>query len=233
MMQFCGNALISYYLNIILNNIGFTDTLEKLQINIGLTLYGLIWSWVISAICGRFRRTRLLMVSYGSMSFFFVIWIVLSALNQQRNFADKNLGRAIIAMIYLYQGCYHISTPIALTYIMEILPYGLRGKGSALYQLSGNTANLFNNYVNVIAMEAITWKYYIVWCVWLIVQIGIVYVFFPETYGLGLEEVAQIFGDDISHIKRAGDKAIVDDDISLRKTNSVGKGNTTHVEQVI
>lgn len=42
MMQFCGNALISYYLNIILNNIGFTHTLEKLQINIGLTLYGLI-----------------------------------------------------------------------------------------------------------------------------------------------------------------------------------------------
>lgn len=75
------------------------------------------------------------MVSYGSMSFFFVIWIVLSAINQQRNFSDKNLGRAIIAMIYLYQGCYHFFTPIALTYIMEILPYGLRGKGSALYQI--------------------------------------------------------------------------------------------------
>lgn len=82
-------------------------------------------------------------------------------------------------------------------------------------------------------MEAIAWKYYIVWCVWLIVQIGIVYFFFPETYGLGLEEIAQIFGDDISHIKKAGDRAIVDDDVSLKKTNSIGKGQTTHVEQVV
>lgn len=208
MMQFCGNALISYYSNIIYNNIGFTTTIAKLKINIGLTLYGLVWSYVVSVICGKFKRTHLLITSYGSMSFFFVIWIVLSAINQQRDFKDKSMGRAIIAIIYLYQGCYHISTPIAMTYIMEILPFYLRGPGAALYQLSGNTAGLFNNYVNVIAMDAIQWKYYIVWCVWLLVQIGIVYFFFPETHGLELEEIAQIFGDDVSNIKLAGNIAV-------------------------
>lgn len=30
-------------------------------------------------------------------------------------------------------------------------------------QLTGNIAGLFNNYVNPIAMVAMTWEYYIVW----------------------------------------------------------------------
>lgn len=230
MMQFCGNALISYYLNIILNNIGYTETTEKLKINIGLTLYGLAWSYGVSILCGRFKRTGLLITSYALMSFFFIIWIVLSAINQQRDFKDKAIGRAIVAMIYLYQGCYHISTPIAMTYIMEILPFSLRGMGAALYQLSGNTASLFNNYVNNIAMDAIQWKYYIVWCVWLLVQIAIVYFFFPETYGLQLEEIAQVFGDDVTYIMAASSKAVGDGDGYLESSST--KENVSAIENI-
>ncbi|ODV76721.1 general substrate transporter [Suhomyces tanzawaensis NRRL Y-17324] len=208
MMQFCGNALISYYLTIILNNIGFTKTTDKLKINIGLTIYGLVWSYVVSSICGRFKRKTLIITSYASMCFFFVIWIVLSALNQQRHFKDKSLGNAIVAIIYLYQGCYHIASPIAVTYAMEILPFTLRGTGIVIYQLFANVAQFFNTYVNPIAMEAIEWRYYIVWCIWLVVQIAIVYFFFPETYGLALEEIAVVFGDEIGDIKEAGHRAV-------------------------
>lgn len=49
-----------------------------------------------------------------------------------------------------------------------------------------------------------------------------VYFFFPETQGLGLEEVAQIFGEDITDIKMAGDNAVLNNEIShhLNKVSS-------------
>jgi hypothetical protein len=78
---------------------------------------------------------------------------------------------------------------------MEINPFSLRAKAAMMYQLSGNVIGLFNGYVNPIAMAAIGWKYYIVWDIWLVCQTAIVYIFFPETHGLGLEEVAEVFGD--------------------------------------
>ena len=57
-------------------------------------------------------------------------------------------------------------------------------------------------------MDAIKWKYYIVWCIWIIFQMNIVYWIFPETKGLGLEEVAQVFGEDVTRGYRAGDEAL-------------------------
>ena len=45
---------------------------------------------------------------------------------------------------------------------------------------------------------------------------GIVYFIFPETRGLGLEEVAQVFGEDISDGYAAGENALhygIDDTI--------------------
>lgn len=210
MQQFCGNALISYYLTLILDNIGFTKTTDQLKINLGLTAYGLVWAYGVSTVCGRFKRTRLLMTSYGSMCFFFTIWIILQALNQKKDFKDKSLGIAIIAMIYLYQGCYHISTPIAVTYATEVLPFNLRGRGFIIYQMCGTMAGYFNTYANPIAMAAIEWKYYIVWCVWLLVQVCIVYFFFPETWGHALEEIAMVFGDEVCEIRNAGTEAVTD-----------------------
>ena len=73
---------------------------------------------------------------------------------------------------------------------------------------------LYNNYVNNIAMDSISWKYYIVFCVWVFIQACMVYFFFPETQGLGLEEVAQIFGEDITDIKMAGDNAVLNNEVN-------------------
>lgn len=51
----------------------------------------------------------------------------------------------------------------------------------------------FNTYVNPIALDAIGWKYYIVYCVWILVEIATVYFFFPETSGRSLEELSFMF----------------------------------------
>lgn len=38
-----------------------------------------------------------------------------------------------------------------------------------------NLALFFNNYVNPVALTAISWKYYIAYCCWLAVELTVVY----------------------------------------------------------
>ena len=52
-----------------------------------------------------------------------------------------------------------------------------------------NLALFFNNYVNPVALEKISWKYYIVYVLWLAVEFAFVYFFFVETRYTPLEEI--------------------------------------------
>ena len=51
----------------------------------------------------------------------------------------------------------------------------------------------FNQYVNPIALDAIQWKYYIVYCVWLAVELVVVWFFYIETRNTPLEEIVKHF----------------------------------------
>lgn len=77
--------------------------------------------------------------------------------------------------------------------MIEIFPYSVRSQGIAFEQLTVRFAVFFNTYVNPIALDAIQWKYYIVYCVWILVEIATVWFVFPETYGRTLEELSFMF----------------------------------------
>lgn len=49
---------------------------------------------------------------------------------------------------------------------------------------------MFNQYINPIALAAIGWKYYIVYCAWIAFELVFVYFFIIETKGRTLEETA-------------------------------------------
>lgn len=77
--------------------------------------------------------------------------------------------------------------------MVEIFPYQQRSKGIAVEQLTVRFAVFFNTYVNPIALDSIGWKYYIVYCVWILVEIATVYLLFPETHNRTLEELSFMF----------------------------------------
>ena len=129
------------------------------------------------------------------MTICYTLLTILSAINIEKNFADKGLAGGVLFLIFLNQWCYQICSPISFTYQMEISPYSMRAMAATLYQFAGNIFGLFNTYVTPVAMDRIGWKYYVVFCVWLGVQFTLVYFFFPETAGKDLEEVAEAFGD--------------------------------------
>jgi hypothetical protein len=58
-------------------------------------------------------------------------------------------------------------------------------------------ALFFNQYVNAIALEALAWKYYLFYCVFILFEIFIIYMFIVETRYTPLEEIAKFFdGED-------------------------------------
>ena len=194
MMQLSGNGLTSYYLHLILNSIGLTSDPEQLRINGGLMVFNFGVSIAMASLMEIAGRRRLFLFSTVGMLGAYIVWTILSAINQQRNFEDQGLGKGVVVMIFVYQFFYNsgFNGP-PWVYVTEVLPTHLRAKGTNIMQIAATCCLVFNGYANPVAMEAISWKYYIVYCCIIAVEIVLVFFFFPETKGRSLEEIAFIF----------------------------------------
>lgn len=197
LMQLSGNGLVSYYLNKVLNSIGITEQTQQLEINGCLMIYNMVISMGCASVFNYFKRKTLFMLSSGLMCLFYVIWTALSAINVQKGYPES-YGNGVLAMIFLYYAAYDLGmNGLPVLYLTEILPYSHRAKGLNAFQLMEKIVLIYNGYVNPIAMEAIDWKYYIVYCCLLFTEVFIIYFFFVETSGKTLEEVAECFGDSL------------------------------------
>ncbi|KAL4951185.1 general substrate transporter [Aspergillus filifer] len=193
MLQWSGNALTSYYLAKVLVTIDITNAKTQLIINACLSVWGFLTAAFFATLVDRAGRRRLFLLGMGFMGVAYIIWTICSAINEKKNFEDKGFAGGVLAMIFVFSAAYHMCSPVAPTYIMEVVPFSLRSKAAMMYQLTGNLAGLYNSFANPVAMDAISWRYYIVWCVVIGVNFTLIYLFFPETKGKGLEEVAEIF----------------------------------------
>lgn len=84
-------------------------------------------------------------------------------------------------------------TPFLTAYPCEIWQFSLRSRGLTVTWCSTVVAIFINTFVNPIALEAIHWKYYIVFIVMLSLLLVTVYFAYPETRGHTLEQMAVIF----------------------------------------
>ncbi|CAH6721358.1 high-affinity glucose transporter Hxt2p [[Candida] jaroonii] len=219
LMQLSGNGLVSYYLNLVLNSIGITDSSEQLMINACLMIYNMVVSMALSMLFGYFKRKTLFLASSSLMCLFYVLWTALSAINEQKGFPGS-YGKAVLAMIFLYYFSYDIGmNGLPILYATEILPFSHRAKGLNIFQIVEKVVLIYNGYVNPIAMEAIGWKYYIVYCVFLFTEVFVIYFFFVETSSYTLEEVSKVFGDDPR-------------DLMMNLSEPVEKPNVEHKESV-
>ncbi|GMG55965.1 unnamed protein product [Ambrosiozyma monospora] len=126
----------------------------------------------------------------------YITLTILSAINQNTDFKNKSLGKGILVMIFLFSLGYDVGfNSVPYLYITEVFPFTTRTKGVNISMFVQQVWLIFSGFINPIAIDAINWKYYIVYCVWLIVEIIVIYLSFVETSGKGLEEVAELFGD--------------------------------------
>lgn len=57
----------------------------------------------------KFGRRTLFLTSISLMLVNYIVWTILSAINQQRNFEEKSLGNGVLAMLFFYYLSYNIS----------------------------------------------------------------------------------------------------------------------------
>ncbi|KAB2111700.1 hypothetical protein AG0111_0g357 [Alternaria gaisen] len=212
--QCSGNGLVSYYLAAVLQTIGITNSSDQALINGGLT----IWCWLVSLGCAFLvdrvgRRTLFLSAGIG-MLIAFTIWTACSAVYAQTG--NSSAGSAVLAMIFLFYGAAGIAWPgLTVSYTVEILPFNIRAKGLTLCFVFTSLAGIFNQYVNPIGIEALGWKFYIVYVVVLVLECLAIYFLYVETKGPALEEIALLFDGDSANV--AGTNLALDQNGGLKE----------------
>ncbi|KAL1632976.1 hypothetical protein SLS56_003263 [Neofusicoccum ribis] len=194
--QWSGNGVVSYYLALVLTTVGITNVSHQLLISGCLQIWNLFFSVLAAVSVDRLGRRVLFLASAGIMLVAYVIITGLSGSFAQTGTAS--VGVAVVPFLFIYYAGYDIAlTPLLTAYPCEIWPFMLRARGNGVTWISTVSAICFNTFVNPIALDAIGWKYYIVFVVILIVYGITAYFWYPETKGLSLERVALLFdGDD-------------------------------------
>ncbi|KAK1517158.1 lactose permease [Colletotrichum costaricense] len=191
--QWNGVAVVSYYLSLVLNTIGITEVKDQTLINGMLQIF----NWIISTFLGalmvdRLGRRPLFLISTAGMLASYIAWTGLTSHFVASR--DEGTGRAVVAFIFIFYFFYDIAwTPLLQAYPVEIFPYTLRGRGLSVTYITAFTGLIIGNQVNPIAMKAIAWKYYIVFCCVLGVLFIVIWFLFPETKGHTLEEIREVF----------------------------------------
>jgi hypothetical protein len=76
------------------------------------------------------------------------------------------------------------------------------------------------------AINNIGWRTYIIFAVLNALWVPIIYFFFPETKGLELEDVDQLFSGEVSRVdllEKAGDEERVEDFVDMKQMEHVGR----------
>lgn len=142
----------------------------------------------------RVGRRALFLFSTAGMTLALVIWTAMSSVNEHQHRQNTGLGIGIVVMIFIFYFFYNSAmTPVPIAYMLEILPFTLRAKGLTIFTLAQYASSVFNSFANPIALEAIGWKYYIVFTCLTFVWFIVIWSIFPETKGMSLEEVSVIF----------------------------------------
>jgi len=203
--QWSGNCLVSYYLNKVFTDIGITDPTTQLLINGLLNIFNFIVAIGAGFCCDRAGRRPLFLISCAGMIVFWTCQTICFAIDQQTG--SLTAGHAVIVFIFLFYGFYDLAfTPLIVSYTVEILPYAIRAKGFIVFNFILSLSLIFNQYVNPIALEALQWKYYLVYLFWQCFELVFCYFFIVETKNRTLEETAALFEGE-EGLKQISDQA--------------------------
>ncbi|KAI0848967.1 hypothetical protein F5Y00DRAFT_262125 [Daldinia vernicosa] len=73
------------------------------------------------------------------------------------------------------------------------MPFNLRARGLVLYNIFCVLALIFNQYANLVGAQVLGWKFYIIYNVWIFIElIGVFFLFVETTGKTNLEDVAAI-----------------------------------------
>ncbi|KAF8153924.1 general substrate transporter [Crassisporium funariophilum] len=188
MQQFTGANMINYLAPVVYQNtMGLSRNLSLILGGFTAVTY-LFASFIPLWTVDRYGRRPLLMTSAAGLSLCFILAAILLSTG------TKPAAFGATAMVFIFQIFLGIGyLPIPWLYPAEISTTRIRARGSAI--------SSFFNWMCVFAVVEMTppaianigWRVFIIFAIFNACWVPLVYIFFPETHSLELEEIDAIF----------------------------------------
>ncbi|CRK22818.1 hypothetical protein BN1723_012789 [Verticillium longisporum] len=196
--EFAGPLIINDYSVILYTNLGQTGSMPLLLSALWLTTAGVIYNplgaWLHDKVNS--RRWMFIVGLFGCLITTSGFAACIAEFSGTSNQAGNAAGVFLVFLYLAFQGALCDTT--MYLYVAEIFPTEIRpiGMGFSLFGQFTSTTILLQT--APIGIVNVGWKYYLVIIVWCIFLIPMVYLFFPETAKLSLEEISARFGDDVA-----------------------------------
>ncbi|KAL7768210.1 hypothetical protein ACKLNR_002511 [Fusarium oxysporum f. sp. zingiberi] len=205
------NAIIYYSSTLFEKSVGFSAHMSALMSGF-LQTWFFVASFIPWVLIDRIGRRPLLLSMISVMAATMAVQAGLIYQVENNTATAHAAGIAAAAMLFIFQGAFTIGFQATVwVYPSEILPLRLRQRGSSI----STAANWIFNYMIVqitpISIDNIGWRTYIIFAVLNSLWVPIIFLFFPETKGLELEDVDHLFGgeDIISQVDEKTNAAVV------------------------
>lgn len=236
MGQFSGSSVIQNYQNNFYETVGFTGKTSLLISGI----YGImgVLGQVIYLFfaADKWPRTRTLWVGSIFLSVMIAICMALSAMYGDQSTGNLNGARAAIAMIFLYSCGYAVFFNATIWVVpSELFPFFLRSTGMGLAVFCKSVSAIILSQITPTALQNVSWRYYALFIATNFMAAFIYFFLLPETSGKTLEEIAELFGEDVAKnpSKRMEDSdgkgALPEKQAILEMSDS----KSAHVERVV
>jgi len=190
--QWAGNGVVTYFLSGFLDIAGIKSADAQNNIQLGMNSLQISMAILGACFVDRIgRRPLLIWTNIGCC----ICWIgvTVAAANQASTLSAAS-SKACLVMVYLFQCCFSFGwTPMQALYPVEVLSFEMRAKGMAFSNLFVAAGGLVSQFGFPVALQTITWRTYIVFCIWCAIQAFIIYLLVPETKNRTLEELDSIF----------------------------------------
>lgn len=188
-----GINVINYYGPRIYEILGIS-TRESLMI-IGINgALSIVWCTIGLALLDRVGRIKSLLVSAAGLAAALLVNAV------QGQYFNPNNGpqlRSMVAMNFAFSLFYTPLGIISWVYPAEIFPVECRALGNAVTTFTNWTVNLIFAQFTPNALSSIEFQYFYVFFVFNIIAFLSYWFFFPETKGRTLEQMDELFGDQL------------------------------------
>jgi len=196
--QWSGNGIVSYFLTKILASIGIATEREQTMLNGVVSTVNYVTALFAAVLSTKIGR-RWMFIGGGIAMFltFSALTISIAVYDETGSAAAS---RSALAFIFIYYTSFNIClNPLLYLYPTEILPFRLRAMGLSILVFCNKAALFFNQFVNPIGMDSLGWRYYLVYCGWLLVEVAVFWWLYPETKGHTLEKIQEVFGEELRY----------------------------------
>jgi len=190
--QLNGINVISYYAPLVFEQAGWVgrDAILMAGINGLVYVASTIPPWYLIDKWGR----RPILLSGAA-----VMTLALSSISMLMYINTPQTPALVVISVVIYNAFFGYSWgPVPWLYPPEILPLSIRAKGASLSTATNWAFNWLVGELTPVLQEWITWRLYLVHAFFCVCSFVVVYLVYPETKGIQLEEMDNIFGDQYS-----------------------------------